>query len=223
MSQENVDLVRRAYERLAEQDALGDWSWFFEEFADEDLALHPQGTPRTAIAVLAAGPGSGGSSQRCGSGGDSSPVSSSSWTPVTGSLSLPERSAWVREAALRSRKTRRTSGPSATAGCTSPPRTWIAGRPSKPPGCRSSASRPIPRFRLDTRLAERPRTTGVARAAGTERIAPMIPQHERAGLRGMKQAALPGPILAPDQFQREVPRCRTDSNTRFTVRSSRKR
>jgi ketosteroid isomerase-like protein len=44
MSQENVDLVRRAYERLAEQDALGDWSWFFEEFADEDLVLHPQGT-----------------------------------------------------------------------------------------------------------------------------------------------------------------------------------
>jgi hypothetical protein len=40
MSKENVDLVRRAYERLAEQDALGDWSWFFEEFADEELGLH---------------------------------------------------------------------------------------------------------------------------------------------------------------------------------------
>jgi hypothetical protein len=28
MSQENVELVRRAYERLGKNDPLGDWSWF---------------------------------------------------------------------------------------------------------------------------------------------------------------------------------------------------
>ena len=43
MSRENVEIVRRAYQRLAQQDALGDWSWFFEEFAHEDLELHPAG------------------------------------------------------------------------------------------------------------------------------------------------------------------------------------
>jgi ketosteroid isomerase-like protein len=44
MSQENVEIVRRAYERLGEGDALGDWSWFFEEFAHDELELRPAGT-----------------------------------------------------------------------------------------------------------------------------------------------------------------------------------
>jgi len=44
MSRENVDLVRRAYEALAQHDPLGDWSWFFAEFAHEDLELRPAGT-----------------------------------------------------------------------------------------------------------------------------------------------------------------------------------
>jgi ketosteroid isomerase-like protein len=44
MSRENVELVRRAYERLGENDPLGDWSWFFEEFAHDDLELRPAGT-----------------------------------------------------------------------------------------------------------------------------------------------------------------------------------
>ncbi len=44
MSSENVEIVRRAYEGLAKQDPLGDWSWFFEEFAHDELELHPQGT-----------------------------------------------------------------------------------------------------------------------------------------------------------------------------------
>lgn len=39
-----MQLVRRAYKRLTEQDPLGDWTWFFEEFAHEALELHPQGT-----------------------------------------------------------------------------------------------------------------------------------------------------------------------------------
>jgi ketosteroid isomerase-like protein len=43
MSQENVELVRRAYERLADADVFGDWSWFFEEFAHDDLELRPAG------------------------------------------------------------------------------------------------------------------------------------------------------------------------------------
>jgi ketosteroid isomerase-like protein len=43
MSQENVEIVRRAYERLAENDPLGDWSWFFEEFAHDELELRPAG------------------------------------------------------------------------------------------------------------------------------------------------------------------------------------
>jgi len=44
MSQENVEIVRRAYERLGENDPLGDWSWFFEEFAHDELELRPAGT-----------------------------------------------------------------------------------------------------------------------------------------------------------------------------------
>jgi ketosteroid isomerase-like protein len=44
MSEENVELVRRAYERLGEGDPLGDWSWFFEEFAHDELELRPAGT-----------------------------------------------------------------------------------------------------------------------------------------------------------------------------------
>lgn len=43
MSEENVELVRRAYERLADADVFGDWSWFFEEFADDNLELRPAG------------------------------------------------------------------------------------------------------------------------------------------------------------------------------------
>jgi ketosteroid isomerase-like protein len=43
MSQENVEVVRRAYERLAEGDPLGDWSWFLDEFAHDDLELRPAG------------------------------------------------------------------------------------------------------------------------------------------------------------------------------------
>jgi ketosteroid isomerase-like protein len=43
MSQENVEVVRRAYERLADADVFGDWSWFFEEFAHDDLELRPAG------------------------------------------------------------------------------------------------------------------------------------------------------------------------------------
>jgi ketosteroid isomerase-like protein len=43
MSQEDVEIVRRAYARLAEGDALGDWTWFFEEFAHDDLELRPAG------------------------------------------------------------------------------------------------------------------------------------------------------------------------------------
>jgi ketosteroid isomerase-like protein len=39
-----VEVVRQAYERLAENDPLGDWSWFFEEFAHDDLQLRPAGT-----------------------------------------------------------------------------------------------------------------------------------------------------------------------------------
>jgi ketosteroid isomerase-like protein len=39
MSQENVELVRGAYVGLAEHDALGDWSWFFDEFASSDIEL----------------------------------------------------------------------------------------------------------------------------------------------------------------------------------------
>jgi ketosteroid isomerase-like protein len=42
MSEENVEIVRRAYEQLAERDLLGDWSWFFEEFAHDDLELHAE-------------------------------------------------------------------------------------------------------------------------------------------------------------------------------------
>ena len=41
MSRENVDLVRRAYEQLGQHDPLGDWSWFFDEFAHDDLELWP--------------------------------------------------------------------------------------------------------------------------------------------------------------------------------------
>jgi hypothetical protein len=44
MSQENVEVVRRAYERLAEGDTLGDWSWFLDDFAHDDLELRPAGT-----------------------------------------------------------------------------------------------------------------------------------------------------------------------------------
>ena len=43
MSEENVEIVRRAYERLGEGDPLGDWSWFFEEFAHDELELRPAG------------------------------------------------------------------------------------------------------------------------------------------------------------------------------------
>ena len=49
MSQENVETVRRAYERLAEGDPLGDWTWFFEEFAHDDLELRPAGTYLDAV------------------------------------------------------------------------------------------------------------------------------------------------------------------------------
>jgi ketosteroid isomerase-like protein len=41
MSQENVDLIRRAYEQLSRHDPLGDWTWFFAEFAHDDLELWP--------------------------------------------------------------------------------------------------------------------------------------------------------------------------------------
>jgi uncharacterized protein len=44
MSEQNVELVKRAYEALAEHDPLGDWSWFLDEFAHEDLELRPAGT-----------------------------------------------------------------------------------------------------------------------------------------------------------------------------------
>jgi ketosteroid isomerase-like protein len=50
MSQENVEIVRRAYERLGEGDPLGDWSWFFDEFAHDDLELRPAGTYLDAAA-----------------------------------------------------------------------------------------------------------------------------------------------------------------------------
>ena len=41
MSQENVELMRRGYEELARHGVLGDWSWFFEEFAHDDIELWP--------------------------------------------------------------------------------------------------------------------------------------------------------------------------------------
>jgi hypothetical protein len=44
VSRENVEIVRRVYELVGENDVLGDWSWFFEEFAHEDLELRPAGT-----------------------------------------------------------------------------------------------------------------------------------------------------------------------------------
>jgi ketosteroid isomerase-like protein len=44
MSEENVELVKRAYEALAEHDPLGDWSWFLDEFAHDDLELRPAAT-----------------------------------------------------------------------------------------------------------------------------------------------------------------------------------
>ena len=88
MSQENVEIVRRAYEQLAEQDALGDWSWFFEEFAHSELELHPQGTYLDAEGSYRgarAGQGSGANSPRSGSGGASTPTSSNSSMLVSGS------------------------------------------------------------------------------------------------------------------------------------------
>ena len=51
MSEENIQLVKRAYEALAKHDALGDWSWFFQEFAHEDLELRPAGTYLDAASV----------------------------------------------------------------------------------------------------------------------------------------------------------------------------
>jgi ketosteroid isomerase-like protein len=39
MSQENLELVQRAYAAVSKHDVLGDWSWFFEEFAHEELEL----------------------------------------------------------------------------------------------------------------------------------------------------------------------------------------
>jgi len=44
MSQANVKIVRHVYEQLADRDLLGDWSWFFEEFAHDDLELRAAGT-----------------------------------------------------------------------------------------------------------------------------------------------------------------------------------
>jgi ketosteroid isomerase-like protein len=44
MSEENVEIVRGAYTMLGQGDALGDWSWFFEEFAHDELELRPAGT-----------------------------------------------------------------------------------------------------------------------------------------------------------------------------------
>ena len=44
MSRENVELVRRGYQRLAEREPLDDWSWFFDEFAHDDIELHPTAT-----------------------------------------------------------------------------------------------------------------------------------------------------------------------------------
>jgi hypothetical protein len=41
MSQENVELVKGAYAGLAQHDALGDWSWFFDEFASPNIELQP--------------------------------------------------------------------------------------------------------------------------------------------------------------------------------------
>ena len=41
MSRENVDLLRRAYARLAESDPLGDWTPLLQEFMAEDVALWP--------------------------------------------------------------------------------------------------------------------------------------------------------------------------------------
>lgn len=39
-----LDIVRRAYGEMVNRDPLGDWSWFFEEFAHDDLELRPGGT-----------------------------------------------------------------------------------------------------------------------------------------------------------------------------------
>jgi ketosteroid isomerase-like protein len=44
LSRQNVNLVEAAYARLARQDPLGDWSWFFEEFAHDELELRPAAT-----------------------------------------------------------------------------------------------------------------------------------------------------------------------------------
>ena len=44
MSAENVALIQRAYEVQQSHAVLGDWSWFFDGFAHEDLELRPAGT-----------------------------------------------------------------------------------------------------------------------------------------------------------------------------------
>jgi hypothetical protein len=63
MSEENNELVRRAYAALAGHDPLGDWSWFLDDFAHDDLELRPAATgldatssykrPPRLVAVLA--------------------------------------------------------------------------------------------------------------------------------------------------------------------------
>ena len=44
MSEENIELVRRAYAALAVHDPLGDWSWFLDDFAHDDLESRPGAT-----------------------------------------------------------------------------------------------------------------------------------------------------------------------------------
>src|SRR4026209_1005268 len=44
MSEQNLELVARGYAALADADPLGDWSWFLDELAHDDLELRPAAT-----------------------------------------------------------------------------------------------------------------------------------------------------------------------------------
>jgi hypothetical protein len=113
MSEENVEVVQDACRRLAEHDLLGDWSWFFDEFAHENLELRPAGM------YLDAAPSYQGRegwaqfwrdfSSVWGSG-ISTPMRSSSSTQVRKSSCLPALSEQAKEAASRSSRTRPTCG-----------------------------------------------------------------------------------------------------------------
>jgi ketosteroid isomerase-like protein len=49
MSEENVEIVKRGYGVLVEHDVFGDWSWFLDEFAHDDLELRAGATGIDAI------------------------------------------------------------------------------------------------------------------------------------------------------------------------------